>query len=167
MNCGAKQAAIVRYRDRRNGRSPRKRLRPAPAEFASCALLTTVLASFSCARAPSEAQSRAYQVPQVFTEHRFLRAAPETPKKQLGEDCSTYGASECLSELCFHAGADPSRGHVCSKACNSDEACPEAWTCRSVYPTPGSSFCAPPTEWTPKATRSRPPFDQQKVGRER
>jgi hypothetical protein len=116
--------------------------------FRTCSLLVLFVASLSCA--PSEPQNRRAE---VFTEHRFLKAAPETPKKQLGEDCS---ASECQSGVCFHADVDPGKGHVCSKACESDDECPEGWACRSVYPSPGSSFCVPPKDWVPSAIIARP-----------
>lgn len=119
--------------------------------FRTCFPLALLVASASCA--PSEPQNRRSE---VFTEHRFLKAQPNAPKKQLGEDCSTNGASECQSELCFHTDADPSKGHVCSKACGSDEDCPEAWACRSVYPSPGSSFCVPPEHRAASALASRP-----------
>jgi hypothetical protein len=118
--------------------------------FRTCSLPALLAASLSCA--PSEPQNRRAE---VFTEHRFLKAAVEAPKKQLGEDCFTYGASECQSDLCFHVGADPAKGHVCSKACESDDECPQDWTCRSVYPTPGSSFCVPPRDWAPRAIIAR------------
>jgi hypothetical protein len=117
--------------------------------FRTCSLPALLAASLSCA--PSEPQNRRAE---VFTEHRFLKAAPEVPKKQLGEDCSAHGASEC-QYLCFHADVDPGKGHVCSKPCESDDDCPEEWACRSVYPSPGSSFCVPPAGWNQRATSMR------------
>lgn len=115
--------------------------------FRSCSLLALLVASLSCV--PSESQN---QRAEVFTEHRFLKVAPEAPKKQLGDDCSIHGASECQSDICFHAAVDPGKGHVCSKACESDDACPKEWSCQSLYPSPGSAFCAPPKGWAAKPT---------------
>lgn len=119
--------------------------------FRICCLPALFVASLSCA--PSEPQNRRTE---VFTEHRFLKAAPGAPKKQLGEGCSAHGASECQSEICFHSEVDPGKGHVCSKPCESGDACPEGWVCRSMYPSPGSAFCAPPKDWEPKATTAKP-----------
>jgi hypothetical protein len=94
--------------------------------------------------------------PQVFTEHRFLIAAGSASKKHIGQDCSISGASECETELCLHVNADPNKGHVCSRACESDDVCPATWACRSIYPAPGSTFCVPPRDWRAKATIVRP-----------
>lgn len=91
----------------------------------------------------------------VFTEHKFLTAAKAT--KRLGEDCTTYGASECLSELCLHYKHAPSEGYVCSRQCESDRDCPVDWNCVSTYPAPGSEFCVPPEDWVSSVAQERPP----------
>ena len=80
----------------------------------------------------------------VVTEHHFLTAAQAT--KQLGEDCTLYGASECISELCLHYKHDPASGYVCSRKCESDTNCPAGWRCVSTYPSAGSEFCVPPAD---------------------
>ena len=80
----------------------------------------------------------------VVSEHQFLTAAQAT--KQLGEDCTLYGASECISELCLHYKHDPASGYVCSRKCESDTNCPAGWRCVSTYPSAGSEFCVPPAD---------------------
>jgi hypothetical protein len=83
----------------------------------------------------------------VVTEHSFLIAAQST--KRLAEDCTTYGASECMSELCVHYKHDPATGYVCSRPCEFDSDCPAIWRCVSTYPVKGSEFCIPPADWEP------------------
>jgi hypothetical protein len=99
---------------------------------------------------PGEEASEDRPRRQVFSEHRFLQATQ--PTKQLGEDCTTYGASECLSGLCLHYKHNPAEGYACSKQCEGDLECPEDWRCTSAHPTPGSEFCVPPSEWSPIIT---------------
>ncbi|MHB1846166.1 MAG: hypothetical protein ACYCWW_15185 [Deltaproteobacteria bacterium] len=89
-------------------------------------------------------------VPSVLTEHRFAVAA--SPTKQLGEDCTAYGRSDCPSGVCFHYQADPRTGYVCSASCQSVGDCPAGWACNEVVPGSGEAFCAPPSSWVPTAT---------------
>lgn len=89
----------------------------------------------------------------IFAQHQFLKAAK--PNKQLGDDCTVSGASECLSNLCYHYKPDARAGFVCSRECKSTADCPVEWECRSVYP-PSQSFCSPPVKWTPHPAVARP-----------
>lgn len=115
----------------------------------------SVLALVCGACQSPKGEVEAPRAPKVFSEHRFLPAPQGLEKRQLGEECVTYGLSECESGLCFHAAADPSKGHVCSRSCVTDEACPDRWTCQSIHPSPGSAFCVPPKDWAPKAVTVR------------
>lgn len=91
--------------------------------------------------------------PRVLTEHSFLSAGGA--KKQLGEDCTVAGGSECLSGLCFKYRPRLGEGYVCSRGCATDEDCPSLWGCLPIHPTPDSLFCAPPQDWVPRAINAR------------
>jgi hypothetical protein len=82
-----------------------------------------------------------------ITEHVFQLNG--SAGKQTGEDCTTYGQTDCLSGICFHYQADPTVGYVCTTRCGSNENCPPGWGCASVYPMPGETYCAPPSTWVP------------------
>lgn len=91
----------------------------------------------------------------VLTEHRPLHAAKAS--KQLGEDCTVYGRTECLSGVCLHVSPDRNTGYFCSSACTRREDCPSEWNCNQLYPGPGGSACVPPSGWTAKAASARSP----------
>lgn len=96
------------------------------------------------------------QEPAVFHEHQFLVTAK--PTKGLGEDCSVGGASDCRKSapVCWHFWDDPQgKGYACTKACETEEDCPEGWGCVGVAPGEGNSFCAPPRDWQPQAVAVR------------
>jgi hypothetical protein len=69
--------------------------------------------------------------------------------KQVGEDCSAHGASECVGALCVHAKAERGSGYVCSRRCQADAECPATWRCVSVVPGAQEAVCLPPA--TPTA----------------
>lgn len=93
----------------------------------------------------------------IFAQHQFLKAAKQT--KQLGDDCTVAGASECVSNLCYHYKPDVRAGFVCSRECKSTAECPAEWECRSIYP-PNQSFCSPPVKWKPHPADARPQRSQ-------
>lgn len=95
----------------------------------------------SCGRSSEDESLR------VFSEHRLIEAEDAT--KDLGEDCTTGGASDCRSGVCLHYGANPSSRYACSRRCVKTADCDglEGWRCASVYPSPGASFCTPPSTW--------------------
>lgn len=64
--------------------------------------------------------------------------------KGVGEDCSAGGGGACKSGLCLHFQPNASTGFLCSQRCRVDSECPRGWRCLSLYPSPGSEFCAPP-----------------------
>lgn len=82
---------------------------------------------------------------EVLSEHRPLKAAQAL--KELGEDCSRHGASECHSGLCLHAAPGRHSGYFCSLSCDSAAQCPERWACAQMFPAPGGSVCVPPPQW--------------------
>lgn len=92
--------------------------------------------------------------PRVFTSHQFLQMGPAT--KQLGEDCTAGGTSECQSSICFHYGPDPASRYACSRRCEEHDDCPMNWWCISIYPAPGHTYCAPPSNWTPRIASPQP-----------
>jgi hypothetical protein len=112
-------------------------------------LLLPITASIACGDTVSEV----FPPKPVFTEHRPLKT--EKASKQLGEDCTTSGASECLSGTCFHYKPSPREGYVCSQLCQTDEGCPPLWSCTSIYPGEGNRFCTPPQDWKPRTTAVR------------
>jgi hypothetical protein len=88
---------------------------------------------------------RAPEPGQVFGEHRQKQAAART--KQVGEDCTDSGQSECLSGVCLHTKPGPGEGYICSKQCQQDPDCPEGWRCAGTRPGAAASFCIPPADW--------------------
>ena len=92
----------------------------------------------------------------VLTEHRPL-AAVGPPGKSVGEDCTTYGRSECLSGLCLHVRPRPDAGYFCSQACRGTEECPEGWQCARLMPGGSEEgVCQPPSGWNSAVARPRP-----------
>lgn len=99
--------------------------------------------------------------PAQFTAHQFLKGGK--PARQIGEECSQYGGSQCLTGLCLHHKPDPHSGWVCSKGCLHDGECPSAqgWSCRSILPpVPGNQYCVPPDSWTPKVAIAASPVSK-------
>ena len=122
------------------------------AQMTRVAVITATLSQFflvGCERHDEPAAR------QTFTEHKLLIAA--APTKNLGESADVYGSSECLSGLAIHAKPEPHTGRYCTAACRATADCPVAWTCVSVYPGPGNTFCAPPENWTSQPTEPRTP----------
>ncbi len=75
-----------------------------------------------------------------FGEHRVAEFKG-TARKQLGEDCTHFGAAECSSGLCLHTGTSPNSGYVCSRACDSGRECPSGWRCAQAGLTGGPAYC--------------------------
>jgi hypothetical protein len=90
-----------------------------------------------------------FTAPEVLTEHREV-VSPKAPDKQLGEDCSAYGYTECRSGLCIHAGPELKEKYFCSRACRSHSDCPKQWECQQTHPGPGGLMCVPPSGWKAK-----------------
>ncbi|HYI02787.1 hypothetical protein [Hyalangium sp.] len=83
----------------------------------------------------------------VLTEHRPLTAA-SPPSKSVGEDCTTYGRSECVSGICLHVKPQPGAGYFCSQTCRDLEECPEGWRCARLMPGGSEDgVCQPPSSW--------------------
>jgi hypothetical protein len=78
----------------------------------------------------------------VFSQRQPLEAAQAT--KQVGEDCTQAGRSECLSGLCIHFKPGPDEGYACSVPCDDSVDCPAEWNCVSILPGAGNSYCIPP-----------------------
>ena len=112
-------------------------------------LLLPILSSIACGKSVPEGTPPK----PVFTEHRPQKA--EKASKQLGEECTAAGASECHTGTCFHYKAAPQEGYVCSQKCQTDDSCPLRWSCISIYPGEGNRFCTPPQDWQPQATSVR------------
>lgn len=112
-------------------------------------LLFPIAASIACGNSVPEASPPK----PVFTEHRPMQA--EKPSKQLGEDCTTFGTSECISGTCFHYKPSPREGYVCSQKCQTDEGCPPLWACTSIYAGESNRYCSPPQDWKPQSTAVR------------
>jgi hypothetical protein len=76
--------------------------------------------------------------------------------RDIGEDCSEFAESICVSALCVHYRSDrPERGYVCSRPCVGESNCPAEWHCVSFAPGPGNSVCMPPRDWEPKVAKPR------------
>lgn len=73
--------------------------------------------------------------------------------KQVGDDCSVHGASECMSGLCVHVRAQRGLGYVCSARCQKSSECPSQWRCVSVIPGGQEATCLPPVPTTTPASR--------------
>lgn len=123
------------------------RIRVSPAAQASClfVVVTIVCSSLSCDQA---APPRAEGDASVLGIHQFLAAAH--PTKQLGEDCSVGGGSDCKTDSCIHVSPQPDQGWFCSRSCASAGECPSRWNCSEFYP--GVRACIPPDKWTARAT---------------
>jgi len=103
----------------------------------------------ACTREPVESSPNEGA---VLTEHRTTPAARAT--QGLGQSCTVHGASECLSGVCLHTGADQDDGYFCSVTCKAAEECPEQWQCAQVYPNVAQRVCIPPSDW--KAALAKP-----------
>ena len=79
----------------------------------------------------------------ALSEHR-VSPTMHAPDKALGDDCTTHGASECLSHLCLHVGGRD-KGYVCSQSCSENASCPTRWRCRSMSLSASQPVCVPPS----------------------
>jgi hypothetical protein len=104
--------------------------------------IVALLTACACGSSPN---SRS----EVFTEHRPVAGTTaQTPSRHLGEDCTANGYAICLSRLCGHFAASPSRGYFCSRTCETFQNCPRDWKCNQVFPTATrGSMCVPPSNW--------------------
>lgn len=80
--------------------------------------------------------------PTVLSEPRTA-ISPTVASKQIGEDCSRYGESECLSGVCVNTLSAGGRRRLCSKACLSPRDCRAGWTCVRAMPGREQSICVP------------------------
>lgn len=115
----------------------------------------------ACSRGPSESPGRSAPGPggtsqalRPVAEHRPQNVP--APRKQLGEDCTVAGYSDCISKLCVHVQPAPSAGYFCTTACTGDSDCPADWACRQTYPGPEGQLCLPPSGWDGRVARPRP-----------
>jgi len=83
--------------------------------------------------------------PTVITEHRALDGG--VPTSHVGEDCTLFGRSACISGVCLHAKPARDRGYFCSIRCRNRRDCPVGWQCPQIYPGPQGHFCVPPSNW--------------------
>lgn len=90
----------------------------------------------------------------VFSERRPT-ALGASPTKRLGEDCTTHGASECVSRLCVHAKLQPFAGYYCSVPCLGLEDCPAEWQCVRSRAGTRLGLCIPPPDWNGAAAQAR------------
>lgn len=123
-------------------------------------LIALSLASLFCCALPAceKAASRENPVPVdglVLQEHRPVQAAK--PTKEVGEDCTQAGASECHSGLCLHAApGGRKQGYFCSQSCNDGSGCPEGWGCAQLFPGQPGNACVPPGDWQGARARRAP-----------
>jgi hypothetical protein len=82
---------------------------------------------------------------EVITEHRPLGGG--APTRRVGEDCTLYGGSACLSGLCLHAKPTRNQGYFCTIRCSAQRDCPVGWQCPQIYPGPQGHICVPPSNW--------------------
>lgn len=108
-----------------------------------------LMGMLACTREPVESSP---SEDAVLTEHRTALAAQAT--QGLGENCTTHGASECLSGVCLHTGTERDDGYFCSVNCTAAKECPEQWQCAQVYPGVAQRVCVPPSDW--KAALAKP-----------
>jgi hypothetical protein len=113
--------------------------------FAAIAYAFPLLAVAACSSEPAEPTESAPVGPQVVAPHR-LRPAPKPAWKQVGDDCTEYGAAACVSGLCLHVSGQRARGYVCSRSCVENSDCPQGWSCRRAPPGAGDDACIPPEE---------------------
>jgi hypothetical protein len=112
------------------------------------ALAVVLCLSFGCESSkPAAASSSPHSIPKVFGTSRG--AVTETATKELGQDCTEFRSSDCLSGLCLHTGSLPSEGYVCSKRCADSSECPSTWSCTQVFPSDDGHLCVPPSERVP------------------
>lgn len=116
-------------------------------------LLVLVLSTVVLACNGRQEEAREDVPSHVFTEHRATLVSAAT--KELGEDCTRHGASECLTGLCLHTQAEPRRGYICSSTCRSMKECPEEWSCAQLHPGESTRVCVPPDGWSERAVKRR------------
>lgn len=106
-----------------------------------------VLLSYAC-EVPQEQTPGDTPAPlRVLTEHR-PPASHATPDKQVGEDCTAHGYTECVSGLCLHVVPTRGQGYFCSQTCHESTDCPRDWRCVQVMPgRSGAGVCQPPSGW--------------------
>jgi hypothetical protein len=104
-----------------------------------------LLFGIACGVGISTMQSGGDTPTALITEHRPLVGSPT---RHLGEDCTTYGGSGCISGVCLHAKPARNRGFFCSRRCARRADCPVGWQCPQIYPGPHGHFCVPPSNWT-------------------
>jgi hypothetical protein len=120
--------------------------RPRARRHALHALVLLVLSACEVPPAPEPPDVPASSV-RILTEHR-PRASTAPPDKQVGEDCTAHGSTECLSGLCLHAVPTRGQGYFCSQTCLGSSECPPEWRCVQVVPgNPRASVCQPPAGW--------------------
>lgn len=142
------------------GRAPR---RPRARSHALCALILLVLAACEVPQEQEQAPGDAPAPVRVLTEHRPL-ASNSPPDKQVGEDCTAHGYTECVSGLCLHALPTRGQGYFCSQGCLGSSECPRDWRCVQVVPgNLRSGVCQPPAGWV--AAPAGPVDDREPASR--
>lgn len=68
-----------------------------------------MLAWMGCQGSPGKSPQEVPARDEVMTEHRSLQATH--PTGRLGDDCTQFGASGCLSGLCLHTRPDHDLRH--------------------------------------------------------
>ena len=101
---------------------------------ANLIVLLLALGATGCSTESSE--------PRVLTMHSPLLAA--IPTLPVGQDCTVYGKSGCLSGVCVHVSAELDADYICSSFCGvgkapclSGSSCSREGVCVPA-PTPGA-----------------------------
>lgn len=127
-------------------------------------LLALLLLAASACEVPQEQEPGDGSTPpvRVLTEHRPV-ASSYPPDKQVGEDCTAHGYTECISGLCLHAVPIRGQGYFCSKSCLDSSECPRDWRCVQVMPgSSGPGVCQPPAGWVSAPAESAPAVDESR-----
>jgi hypothetical protein len=111
-----------------------------------CAIASLLVLAGCEFPAPQTSSQRAPPAPaptavRVLSEHR--PAPVDTPSKEVGEDCTAHGRSDCLSGVCLHVRPGLGQGYVCSRACAGPAECPATWQCARSRAASTRGLCVP------------------------
>jgi hypothetical protein len=120
-------------------------------------LIIMAISSSGCSSNHEEGQLRIERI-SPLSEHSLLlnQQLSNDIGKQVGEDCSIQGKTECVSGLCIHASLERQGGYFCSKTCSVTAECPKDWKCGPISPNETDvNICLPPKNWK-SATTNQP-----------
>lgn len=104
--------------------------------------LTLVVVASSCA------QGLDHDPAPLFKGHQALTGGSGT--KRTGQDCTTFGASDCASGICLHTHPEPSAGYFCTTRCDpslGNDNCSPGFACIQIYPISTGFVCVPNRNW--------------------